>query len=53
MNFTAGQAVAHSLIVPVGPDGRITLRIRPTPPNSSHLNWTKGETVSNLVLGTG
>ncbi|MEU9251923.1 hypothetical protein AB0D66_08785 [Streptomyces sp. NPDC048270] len=23
--------------------------VRPTPPNSSNLNWTKGDTVSNLV----
>ncbi|MEU7725796.1 hypothetical protein AB0B78_11205 [Streptomyces sp. NPDC040724] len=144
LNFTAGQTVANSVIVPVGPDGRINIRngswsptdvivdvtgyysadgkaaylplaperlydsrkyfwpvhgqdywweslfepnvtlagavmnttvtntqgsghltvapdpntreaygqskaIRPTPPNSSNLNWTKGETVSNLV----
>ncbi|MFF3673008.1 PKD domain-containing protein [Streptomyces sp. NPDC002120] len=144
VNFTAGQTVANSVIVPVGPDGRITVRngswsptdvvvdvtgyysadgkaaylpvepdrlhdsrkyhwpvdgqdyrwqtlfkpdvtlagavmnatvtntegsghltvapdpntreqygqskaVKPTPPNSSNLNWTKGETVSNLV----
>ncbi|MFD7630680.1 hypothetical protein ACFV7Q_32450 [Streptomyces sp. NPDC059851] len=144
LNFTAGQTVANSVIVPVGPDGRINVRngswnpadvivdvvgyysadgkaayrpltpkrltdtrewnwpvdgqdyrkqevsadksaiegavlnvtvtntqgsghltvapdpnswdqytsgkaVRPTPPNSSHLNWTKGTTVSNLV----
>ncbi|MEV6727691.1 MULTISPECIES: PKD domain-containing protein [unclassified Streptomyces] len=40
VNFTAGQTVANSVIVPIGPDGKITVR------NGS---WDRADVVADVV----
>ncbi len=40
LNFTAGQTVANSVIVPIGPDGKITIR------NGS---WDRADVVADVV----
>ncbi|MET9888021.1 PKD domain-containing protein [Streptomyces sp. NPDC006430] len=40
VNFTAGQTVANSVIVPIGPDGKITIR------NGS---WDRADVVADVV----